>query len=659
MMLVGTVIAQRLDVTTPKTNIASLSQNYLSVRFDFSETSEWEGLTKVAVFTQNRKGKVYHVLVDAGGIVTVPSEVLQSSSRILVGVFGTDGDSLRVTTNLSAIELVEGSYIPSTGAEPPTPDIYQQVLAELANRISEAPNDGREYVRKDSSWVENTGGSADHAALENLDYEDSGHRGFASEQEVTNVNDNLSTLSDNVDTIVDGVQALNKDYFGDPDAAEQPEIDGFRATTSRKLTELDSGIAAASDTAATALSTANSASGATSGAQTTADTALANAATAQTTADGKVTRITAGAGMSVNNTTPTTPVVSANTSTVNPQMNGVASPGSGNTLALANHVHPTDASRAQALVLGLSSMTGSSALRVVDGGLGNNFTLELTPTTPQFASGGWGEVGSAMADFCVLTSEGHELVFGSQNLNDTLRLDIIRSPSAVNISVPSGATYQVGANTNSELFFYYRTNASRNYIARIRSIANSSNATGTSSVAMSLATERPTVTSSYQAPQMSFVRGRSRRELLGTFNTSDNARTFSLSTNADGTPVGANTRMRFLIEASGGIGVSGGTAGAWVNENISRSIALSIELDSISFAIGNISAPHDKIEVEYHIQGSSGTRCRVRVNGEEWRPWQWLLGVTPDADRPLMIRATPLIAVSSALRVYLLQRGDS
>lgn len=57
----------------------------------------------------------------------------------------------------------------------------EELDRKLSEKIDDAPSDGKQYARENGAWTEvqgGPGGTDNHAELENLDYEHSGHTGF-------------------------------------------------------------------------------------------------------------------------------------------------------------------------------------------------------------------------------------------------------------------------------------------------------------------------------------------------------------------------------------------------------------------------------------------------------------------------------------------------
>ena len=92
------------------------SKNYLTASFSFSE--EWTG-TKTAIFTAE---KAYTVLLE-GDACVVPWEVIKAPG-FWVSVYCGD----RVTANRAQVYVEESGYRTGETPEPPTPDVYTQLL---------------------------------------------------------------------------------------------------------------------------------------------------------------------------------------------------------------------------------------------------------------------------------------------------------------------------------------------------------------------------------------------------------------------------------------------------------------------------------------------------------------------------------------------------
>lgn len=110
--------------------ITSGAVNVYSVRFEFSE--EWAGLTKTAVF--HAADTTVSVLLDDSNECAIPWEVLQDANRTLcVGVYGTRGGNIVLPTIWATLGTIQAGVCLGDSAQPPTPSVYDQILADIGN----------------------------------------------------------------------------------------------------------------------------------------------------------------------------------------------------------------------------------------------------------------------------------------------------------------------------------------------------------------------------------------------------------------------------------------------------------------------------------------------------------------------------------------------
>lgn len=116
---------QALQVNAPK--LASGGVNEIRVEFSFCPL--WDGFAKTAVFYREGE-KPYKKVLDDADSCLVPDEVTPAPGSVYFGVFGVLGDVVR-TSEVLPLKLLQGP--PREGSEPaePTPDIYEQILAEV------------------------------------------------------------------------------------------------------------------------------------------------------------------------------------------------------------------------------------------------------------------------------------------------------------------------------------------------------------------------------------------------------------------------------------------------------------------------------------------------------------------------------------------------
>lgn len=133
------------------------------VQFVFS--SDWDGLTKTAVFQAG--SDKYSVLLDESNEAPIPWEVLQNPRRTLyAGVYGTNGESLVLPTIWTSLGIIQEGASPGENTQPPTPDVYSQILAaaskaeEIAQSVRDDADSGAfdgppgasPYIGENGNW---------------------------------------------------------------------------------------------------------------------------------------------------------------------------------------------------------------------------------------------------------------------------------------------------------------------------------------------------------------------------------------------------------------------------------------------------------------------------------------------------------------------------
>lgn len=110
--------------------LTSGSVNVYQCKFQFDDA--WDGLTKTVTFQSGSIAK--SVQLGATPECTIPWEVLQQPNRLLmIGVCGMQGeDTVLPTIWVKAGNIKPGAEI-GDGTNPPTPSIYQQILAEIGD----------------------------------------------------------------------------------------------------------------------------------------------------------------------------------------------------------------------------------------------------------------------------------------------------------------------------------------------------------------------------------------------------------------------------------------------------------------------------------------------------------------------------------------------
>ncbi len=112
----------------PKLASGGVDEVKISVEFD----PMWENLEKTAVFYR-KMGAVYHVDIDENNEVVVPYEVMKTKGTVYFGIFGEDGAGAVRTTEVMALNVVQGAAVENEAGYEPTPDIYAEILAAAKN----------------------------------------------------------------------------------------------------------------------------------------------------------------------------------------------------------------------------------------------------------------------------------------------------------------------------------------------------------------------------------------------------------------------------------------------------------------------------------------------------------------------------------------------
>lgn len=117
--------------------ITSGSVNACRARFEFSP--DWEGLRRKAVFKGS--GKQVSVLLDESGECSIPWEALTKHGGLLMaGVYGTT-DEMALPTVWAILETIqEGAAADGDPSRPPTPDLWQQELAQKGDWLDYTPD---------------------------------------------------------------------------------------------------------------------------------------------------------------------------------------------------------------------------------------------------------------------------------------------------------------------------------------------------------------------------------------------------------------------------------------------------------------------------------------------------------------------------------------
>lgn len=129
-------VAKNRMALTSKEYMTSGSKNVYVCQFEFS--SEWEGLEKVAVFATAMgesaplPDSVYNQLLGDDNRCFIPWEVTkEANTSVYIGVFGTMNEEIVLPTVWMDIGTILLGVTTGLDLEPPTPQLYEQILAQL------------------------------------------------------------------------------------------------------------------------------------------------------------------------------------------------------------------------------------------------------------------------------------------------------------------------------------------------------------------------------------------------------------------------------------------------------------------------------------------------------------------------------------------------
>lgn len=130
------VVDQILTLTeTPV--LASGGKNVNVIEFDFD--SSWSGFTKTAVFYRD-KDEVYYSQVNTKNQATIPYDVIPARGIMYFGVFGSSNNDKILSSIVLPYEVVEGALNTLVEPQPPTPNIYEELLQKVNQAFTEMDN---------------------------------------------------------------------------------------------------------------------------------------------------------------------------------------------------------------------------------------------------------------------------------------------------------------------------------------------------------------------------------------------------------------------------------------------------------------------------------------------------------------------------------------
>lgn len=120
-MYITFTLKNQIIKRTDKNIVVANSKNYLRAKFTFL-TDDWGG-TVTGIFNG------FTAILDKNNECVVPWEALQFPGELMVSAFCGD----RQTANKAFLPIMESGYTVRQTPEPPTPDVYQQLIAIAKN----------------------------------------------------------------------------------------------------------------------------------------------------------------------------------------------------------------------------------------------------------------------------------------------------------------------------------------------------------------------------------------------------------------------------------------------------------------------------------------------------------------------------------------------
>ena len=114
-------------VVYPLIASGGINENRITVEF---EGTEWAGyVCGVAFNTDDDPDTIYTQNLDGSNQCIVPWEVTEKAGTLFVAVYGTAASDVKRTTEVTAIEIVNGAGNGNAIPAPPTPTVYDQLVA--------------------------------------------------------------------------------------------------------------------------------------------------------------------------------------------------------------------------------------------------------------------------------------------------------------------------------------------------------------------------------------------------------------------------------------------------------------------------------------------------------------------------------------------------
>lgn len=146
------VILNDQDITIVQNPLlASGDLESVILHADFSP--EWDGYAKTAVFYQNEKN-VFHAVLNGNGECVIPWEAMKAEGFLFFGIFGAKDDT-RKTSEVVRYRIRKGAWSEETAVHDPTPDIYTQILSNVAAHAENKNNPHKVTAKQIGALIPN------------------------------------------------------------------------------------------------------------------------------------------------------------------------------------------------------------------------------------------------------------------------------------------------------------------------------------------------------------------------------------------------------------------------------------------------------------------------------------------------------------------------
>ena len=120
------------DLIEKNSDINLYSGNVNTYTFSFNMDDTWNDFIAFGIFI--KKERACNIKIENGQL-TVPQQMLLEPGEISFGLYGTNGDDERISTNLITFTVNQGAYKSADAPKVYTLDVWEQLLIKLVPEI--------------------------------------------------------------------------------------------------------------------------------------------------------------------------------------------------------------------------------------------------------------------------------------------------------------------------------------------------------------------------------------------------------------------------------------------------------------------------------------------------------------------------------------------